>query len=74
MIRCGICDVTMDKCVCLDADERLRSITDGRVAMKWCRKCDRHYGRCKCEVPQFYVRCGGQDITAQFPQADLSKR
>ena len=40
----------------------------------WCKACDKHYARCKCETPQFYVRCNGQDATAQFPQADLSKR
>lgn len=74
MIRCGICDVTVDKCECPDMDERLRLIDSTFIGMKWCKACDKHYARCRCVVPQFYVRSGGRDVTASFPQADLSKR
>lgn len=75
VIRCSICEVTIDKCTCPDADERLRGIRGKEVAMKWCRTCDRHYGRCKCPPPYaFYVRVDGKDATHLFPQVDLTQR
>lgn len=59
-LTCGTCGKRIAECTCKDQDERLRQASDSDyVIFKWCRKCDKHYARCKCEVPDFGVRTGG---------------
>lgn len=58
--------------MCPEMDGVLKGIAfapEGRVAFKWCRLCDKHYARCKCESPQFYIVCGGVEMT--MPLTDL---
>ena len=55
----------MADCQCPDRDEQLRKIAydpKSYVAFKWCRKCDKHYARCKCEQPEFYAILRGKEI------------
>lgn len=57
---CGRCGLGIGDCICADADTRMREASDSKhVIFKWCRTCDNHYARCKCEVPNFGVRTGG---------------
>lgn len=63
---CVTCDNPVDSCVCQDVDARLKRVAfmpDGLVAFKWCRACDKYYGRCKCEQPDFFVVLGGQEVS-----------
>jgi hypothetical protein len=81
---CITCNVTIDKCVCPDCDEKFRQIAydadDPSVIMKWCRLCDKHFARCSCEVPSFFIICGGKeinpdelrDVFGRRPSIDLS--
>lgn len=65
MFRCGTCDTGFDKCTCPDIDERLKKLAwmkNGMVAFKWCRTCDKHYARCQCKMPDFYLVKGGEEI------------
>jgi len=65
LISCHVCgaEATSD-CTCLDMDDRLKTACDSPyVAFKWCRFCDKHYARCTCPAPQFYVRCGGKELS-----------
>lgn len=62
---CTKCNSTMDACTCPDADARLHEIAydpAAHVAFKWCHVCDRHYARCQCAVPEFFVICGGKPM------------
>lgn len=61
---CGICSLHVGACICPDMDDRLHSLAfdpDGVVAFKWCRGCDKHYARCRCEMPKFYVVLAGRE-------------
>lgn len=59
-MTCGKCNHGIGDCICPDADQRLREASDSEfILFKWCRKCDKHYARCKCEEPDFGVRSGG---------------
>jgi hypothetical protein len=59
----------MNTCVCADADARLHTVAYDPTAtvlmFKWCRQCDKHYARCRCETPAFFIISAGKDITAQ---------
>ena len=57
---CENCNLAINLCTCPDVDERLATIPSTHVAVKWCRVCNKHYARCKCPVPDFYVRGGPQ--------------
>lgn len=64
MLTCTVCNTDIGGCVCPDRDEGLRSVAydpNGSVAFKWCRTCDKHYARCKCETPNFYVILRGEE-------------
>ncbi len=53
---CGKCNNDLSECTCLDVDERMATLKNSPyLAFKWCRKCDKHYARCRCEEPQFYI-------------------
>lgn len=65
MLTCGPCGKGFDLCLCSDADERLKRLAfdpAGLIAFKWCRTCDRHYARCQCKTPDFYLVKGGEEI------------
>jgi hypothetical protein len=54
------CNKTIGTCTCPDIEERLASVSRSKfVAIKFCKRCNQHYARCKCPDPQFEVR-GGQ--------------
>lgn len=74
-LSCTVCGATVDQCACPDIDARLRKSfhdpTGTYVMAKWCRRCDKHYARCTCERPDFYILSAGQDISHQtFRMAD----
>jgi hypothetical protein len=54
------------QCTCPDCDERLKDVAFGPrykfLMFKWCRTCDKHYARCRCETPAFYIVSGGTEI------------
>lgn len=53
---CSKCQNELGDCICPDMDERLSSLKDSpHLAFKWCKVCDKHYARCKCAEPQFYI-------------------
>jgi hypothetical protein len=64
-LNCKICKTGMADCKCPDCDEKLHDIAydpDGHVAFKWCRLCDKHYERCTCEKPEFFVIHQGKEL------------
>lgn len=67
-LTCTQCGRSISDCQCPDIDDRLRRIAHGRlmtdVLFKWCRGCDKHYARCLCATPQFYIISAGEDVTA----------
>lgn len=68
-MRCTKCHTTIDKCACPELDDHLREIMHdpkSPIAVKWCRTCNKHYARCKCETPEFYILQGGKDVTADY--------
>lgn len=65
MMYCVSCSNYLDSCICTGRDESLKRLAfdpQGQVAFKWCRSCDKHYSRCKCEWPKFFFICGGKEI------------
>jgi hypothetical protein len=75
---CASCNASIGQCTCPDRDASLKEASNsGYVAFKWCRVCDKHYARCNCQDPDFYVRCGGQEVPQPpggFTMADGSRR
>jgi hypothetical protein len=62
-VVCTLCNRSIDNCTCPETDESLKWAADStNVMFKWCRACDRHYARCRCEQPDFYLRCGGKEV------------
>lgn len=62
-LTCTVCNVPIGDCICEGVDESLKKVAfdpNGHVAFKWCRKCDKHYARCKCEQPDFAVVARGK--------------
>src|ERR1700687_3810717 len=68
-MTCLACHKSVSDCSCPDIDERLHAIAYGpemtEVIVKWCRHCDKHYARCHCETPAFFIISAGQDMTAE---------
>lgn len=63
MMICTACNADIAMCTCPNRDAQLKTACDSpHVAFKWCRVCDRHYARCTCVVPDFYVRAGGKEL------------
>lgn len=71
-LACLVCGAAITDCACLDADEKLRRLTDSiDIVFKWCRGCAKHYRRCRCAVPDFGLRTGGRwyspvEVEAKF--------
>lgn len=54
---CAKCNRDISECICPDIDERLAAaVSGGMVVLKYCKKCDRHYKRCKCKKPEWEKR------------------
>jgi len=83
---CTTCRHTIGACTCPDADQKLHDLAygDAPLTFKWCLTCDRHYARCQCATPDFYVIANGKEVpipAGGFPNAgggrtmpDLTKR
>jgi len=83
---CTRCSSEISDCSCPDRDASLKTIAMDPhatgVLFKWCRICDKHYARCKCETPDFYLLSGGQeipvyglrDITGKLVNPDVLRR
>jgi hypothetical protein len=64
LLGCTVCNTDIEFCTCPNRDQLLHDIAydpEGHVAIKWCRGCDKHYARCKCEEPAFYVILNGKE-------------
>ena len=59
---CAKCQNEMERCICVDASARLRSLSDegGPMVMRWCTVCDEHYARCQCSNPIWKIRADGE--------------
>jgi hypothetical protein len=56
---CAKCQTDVADCTCPGIDESLKAAGKSPyIAMKWCSTCDKHYARCKCENPTFYILTG----------------
>ena len=52
---CAECQSELVDCTCTDLAEQLeRAIEGGHFTYRVCRKCEKHYARCRCENPDFY--------------------
>jgi hypothetical protein len=63
---CSQCNSPIGDCHCEGRDEVLHDLAyleGGCVAMKWCRLCDKHYARCRCVKPKFFIIMGGKEIS-----------
>jgi len=48
-------------CTCEDLEERLARLNDiSNLAIRTCKKCDKHYAVCKCKEPDWGVKIGGK--------------
>jgi hypothetical protein len=69
-LTCTLCHRPVCDCHCPDIDDRLRKIAYGpemtEVVLKWCRHCDKHYARCQCGTPAFFIISAGVDVTTDF--------
>jgi len=63
---CATCNEDVAVCICPDRDKQLHDMAYDPAAVnlmfKWCRTCDRHYARCQCATPDFYVISAGKEI------------
>ncbi len=60
---CVKCQTDLSECACEDLKERLEKIGKSPyIASKWCSKCNSHYAICKCKVPEWYIRQGGEKL------------
>ena len=59
---CDRCENILHYCVCEDLNERMRDMTGkgGAVFSQWCKTCDRHYCRCECDQPDWWIRNEGE--------------
>jgi len=53
---CMGCKNDLSQCTCPDLEERLDdTVLKGRFAYRRCKKCEKHYARCKCEDPEWEI-------------------
>jgi len=50
---CVKCQNDLIDCTCDDIDERLARIGANNLIYRACKKCEKHYDRCKCEKPEW---------------------
>jgi hypothetical protein len=56
---CTKCRRDIADCICPDIEERLRSIAAASpFAYRYCRRCGKHYARCRCADPTWAVKAG----------------
>ena len=49
---CMKCQNELNKCICDDLEERLNgAVKMGGFVYRKCKKCGKHYSRCKCKKP-----------------------
>ena len=54
---CNKCKKGLKDCLCEDLEERLNAAVDaGFFTYKYCKKCDKHYERCKCDIPEWGLK------------------
>lgn len=54
---CVKCESELYDCSCPDLEKRLDgAVGSGHFAYKACKKCKKHYARCKCVEPDFAIR------------------
>lgn len=57
---CCKCQRDISLCICPDLEERLdHAVAEGRFVYKYCKKCGKHYERCKCTDPDWGVKNKG---------------
>jgi len=53
---CNYCEKPLKKCTCEDLEERLdTAVESGHFEYSKCRKCGKHYARCKCKIPKLML-------------------
>jgi hypothetical protein len=53
---CCKCQRDLSECICPDLEERLNSLGQGSgVVFRKCKKCGKHYERCRCEDPEWIL-------------------
>lgn len=64
MLDCAVCYLKLNKCTCLDIDERLAALrNDKYVIYAMCRKCSKHYMRCACPDPDWTVSHDNKELS-----------
>ncbi|KKN67476.1 hypothetical protein LCGC14_0460730 [marine sediment metagenome] len=54
---CLVCNKTLHFCKCEDLEKRLDPAVDaGRFAYRYCKKCKKHYERCRCAHPAWGIK------------------
>lgn len=53
---CNVCEKDLKNCTCDNLEERLdAAVEGGHFDYNKCRKCEKHYARCKCEKPDLML-------------------
>lgn len=56
---CMVCQKHLSECTCPDLEERLdKAVAGGYFVYKYCKKCNKHYERCKCKKPIWGTKGG----------------
>jgi len=51
------CNKHLSQCICPDLEERLDgAVLGGHFVYTSCKKCGKHYERCKCEKPEWEIK------------------
>ena len=54
---CTKCQKDLSQCTGPDLEERLdKAVVAGRFVYRYCKKCGKHYERCKCEDPDWAIK------------------
>jgi len=54
---CCICQKELSECTCTNLEDRLdRAVVAGKFIYKYCKKCGKHYERCKCKKPEWGIK------------------
>jgi len=64
-MACHVCNNDLQDCTCDDLEERFDSIDS--FAYKKCGVCMKHYARCRCEIPSYFVSSGGKKTNIPIP-------
>jgi len=62
-VFCMKCKNDLSQCTCPDLDERLASLNNSpHFIYRKCRKCGKHYDRCKCPIPDWTTSHDGIEM------------